>query len=667
MKKWLQRLGLRRVESSTGEMASRTPLAASGTDSTKGATLEHAERMVDKGNALEERGLHAEAEACYKEVIRIFPEGTGIRIHLGNLYFDQQRLDEAQACYEQALALSPASPGALYSLARVRIERVQLPDASRLLQAAITADPTFVPALLTHGLVCERLGDLPTALARFGQLIAIRPRDRDALVGFAAMHLKLEHLEEAYDATLRVLQVAPEDAEGWALRGELEFKFGLIPEAIDSQRRAVELRPNSVDYCSMLLFMMNYSPDMDPAELLREHLKFGERFGVPGAGSGNPSSSRPDRHRRLNVGYVSGDFREHVVARFLEPVLARHDAARVQVFAYQSQSQEDATTATLKRRVRQWRNISGMPDDEVEALIRTDRIDILIDLSGHTANQRLTVFARKPAPIQATWLGYPSTTGIRQMDYVICDPYTNPAGESEHWSVERPARMPACQWCLPLSDDLPAINELPMLDNGFVTFGSFNNVVKINDRVVDVWVAILREVPASKLVFFRVPAGRAQSRLVTLLGERGVGRDRFELRGYRQPAMYHRGYLEVDIALDPFPYNGFTTSFDSLAMGVPFIALAGDRSSARGGLSILANVGLPDLVAHTPEGYVAIAKALASDPVRLRSLRAGLRNRLAESPLADIEQFTRDLESLYRTWWQRWCDAQESADRDPDV
>ncbi len=656
MKKWLQRLGLRSDRPSGGAAAASVPPPGAIEDSTEDARLERAERLLREGNALEAQRLQADAESRYRDAIQAYPEGAGIRIHLGNLLFDLARLEEAEDCYEQALALNPGSAGAMFSLARIRIEQARFPEASRLLDAAIAADPAFAPALLSHGLVCERLGDLPRAVVRYEQAIALRPRDRNALMGLAMAHWNLGHLQEAYDAVLRVLAVAPDDAEGWPLRGQLEVKFGLIPEAIASLRRTVELNPDRPEFLSMLLFNLNYLPGIGPAELLREHRKFDERFGTRETLASAFRSGTADRDRRLKVGYVSGDFRGHVVARFLEPVLAHHDAARVEVFAYHTGSDEDATTLRLKDRVHHWRNVSGVSDDEAAGLIAGDRIDILVDLSGHTAHHRLAVFARRPAPIQATWLGYPGTTGLSAMDYRICDRYTDPPGASERWSSERPARMPASQWCLPLAGELPPVNALPMDRNGYVTFGSFNNVAKLNDGVVDVWAALLRELPAAKLIFFRVPARAAEDRLARLLGERGIGRDRFELRGYCELALYPRGYHDVDIALDPFPYNGYTTSFDALAMGVPFVALVGEGPCARGSLSILANVGLADLATDTPERYVAVARTLASDLVRLRSLRAGMRQRLAESPLGDVGRFTRDLEDLYRTWWHDWCD-----------
>jgi protein O-GlcNAc transferase len=619
--------------------------------------LEQAEKIFCEGNALEARNLHADAEASYREALTIYPEGSGGHIHLGNLLLRLHRVDEALGCYARALALNPQSAGAMYSLARIHFERGRLQDAARLLDGALAVDSSFWQALLLNGIVHERIGDMPLAADLYRRALEISPHNRDALMGLAMTQKNLRNMEDAHVAVQRSLSIVPDDAEALALSGSIEVKLGLVAKAVESLRKAVALEPGSASFHSMLLFNLNYLPDMSQAELVREHLKYNARPRV----TKPPQWKRPKmalaRHRRLNVGYVSGDLREHVVARFLAPVLAHHDPSRIRTIAYCNNGAGDAMTETLRRRVDQWREIADMSDDEVVRLVGDDRIDILVDLAGHTANNRLQVFACKPAPVQATWLGYLNTTGLAAMDYQICDAYTNPSNEGSRGQVEEPARMPACQWCMPQNDDLPSENALPMLSKGHVTFGSFNNLAKVNDRVVEVWVNILRVLPDAKLIVFGVPARQAEERLRAKFEACGVGAGRLDLRPLSDRKTYNLGYHEVDIALDPFPYNGGTTSFDSLAMGVPLITLAGDRPIARGGLSILMNVGLPELVATSPAHYVAIARVLAGDSSRLQVLRTGLRSRLAKSPPGDVARFTRDLEALYRTWWRRYCDS----------
>jgi protein O-GlcNAc transferase len=619
--------------------------------------LDQAEKIFREGNALEAMSLHAEAEARYQEALRIYPESSGGHIQLGNLLFHLHRVDEALGCYAKALALNPQSAGALYSLARIHFERGRLQDAARLLDRAVAVDSEFEQATLLNGIVHERIGETRLAADLYRRASEISPRNRDALMGLAMTQKKLGNLEDAYAAVQRSLSIVPDDAEACALNGLIEVKLGLVAKGVESLRKAVELEPGSASFHSFLLFNLNYLPDISQAELVGEHLKYGARFRVAEPPQRTRTKTALARHRRLNIGYVSGDLREHVVARFLAPILAHHDKSRYRVVAYCNNGASDAMTEALRRCVDQWRDIEKMSDDEVVKMVDGDHIDILVDLAGHTTNNRLQVFARKPAAVQATWLGYLNTTGLAAMDYQICDAYTNPPDEGLQGRVEEPARMPACQWCMPKVDDLPPENSLPMLSKGHVTFGSFNNLAKVNDRVVEVWAAILRELPDAKLIVFGVPSSRAEDQMRTMFGASGVDAGRLDLRTLSDRRTYNLGYHEVDIALDPFPYNGGTTSFDSLAMGVPFITLAGDRPMARGGLSILMNVGLPELVANSPAQYVAIARALATDQPRLQMLRAGLRSRLAQSPPGDVARFTRDLEALYRTWWWRYCDS----------
>ena len=246
-------------------------------------------------------------------------------------------------------------------------------------------------------------------------------------------------------------------------------------------------------------------------------------------------------------------------------------------------------------------------------------------------------------------------TGVRSIDYRICDAYTDPVGRCEQWSVERSARMPHCQWCLPLGDNLPPINDLPMLRNGHVTFGSFNNPSKVNERVIEVWAELLRAMPAARLLMVGVPVGQATERMLRLFGSCGIGSERIDVRPRRPGDLYFLAFRDVDLALDPFPYNGGTTSLDSLAMGVPFVTLEGDRPAGRGGVSILMNLGLPEFIAAAPAQYIAVARQLTESPDRLRALRWEMRERLSRSPLCDIVGYTRDLEELYRGMWRRWC------------
>lgn len=559
------------------------------TDSSVGAdeTMELAERCVQEGRSLEEQGRTESAEIKYLEALRYYPDGAGICVHLGNLYFERHDWHRAALHFEAALRARPNYAGALFSLGRVEIKRDNLTKAAGFLEAAVAADPNLGNAHYSLGLAL--------------------------------------------------------------------LNMGFVPEAIGCLRKAIKIDPSNPDHVATLLFALNYASNISGNELRAEHVRHGKQMIFKTAS--HEFRNVPDADRRLRIGYLSGDLRQHVVARFLEPVLQRHDETKVETFAFHNARHSDSVTARLKQKVHHWRDIAGLSDEAVAQGMASDEIDILVDLAGYTEHNRIAMLARRAAPIQAIWLGYLNTTGLTALDYRICDAYTDPPGVGEEWSVETPARMRDCQWCWPISADFPEVGDLPMLRNGYPTFGSFNNVVKINDRVLGLWARILREIPESRLIVMAVEPGRPRDRLSAIFGQEGIGSDRIDFRSRCPGEDYLLAHNEADVALDPFPYNGGTTSFDSLAMGVPFVTLAGDRPAGRSGVSILSNIGLQHLIARDTHQYVGIAKQLVGDPENLRTLRLSMRARLRASPLCDIDRFTRNLESLYRQWWKQWCDS----------
>ncbi|MEI8196353.1 MAG: hypothetical protein WCI73_10625, partial [Phycisphaerae bacterium] len=359
-------------------------------------------------------------------------------------------------------------------------------------------------------------------------------------------------------------------------------------------------------------------------------------------------------------GYVSADFWAHASAFFLLPLLAHHDPRQVEVFCYARVPRPDATTRRLQQHVDQWRSTVGMSEEQIARQIRADGIDILVDLKLHTADNQLLVFARKPAPVQVMWLGYPGSTGLRTMDYRLSDPYLDPpspSGSDEKVYSEETIRLPESFWCYdPLEGREVPINVLPALGRGGeITFGSLNNFCKINAGVLRVWAQVLRAVPSSRLMLL-APEGGARQRTLELLGREGVAAARVTLVTRRPRREYLELYHEMDVGLDTFPCNGHTTSLDSLWMGVPVVTLVGETAMGRAGLCQAMNLQLPELVAHTPEQYVQIARALAQDRPRLAELRATLRARMEASPLLDGPRFARHVEAAYRQMWRKWCE-----------
>jgi predicted O-linked N-acetylglucosamine transferase (SPINDLY family) len=420
---------------------------------------------------------------------------------------------------------------------------------------------------------------------------------------------------------------------------------GKIEEAVAACRQAVKLRPDLGEARSNLAFSLNFVDHISAGEVFETHREWDIRHGRPMPDSVYTN----DRSigRRLKIGYVSADFRLHSVAYFLEPLLRSHDRGRLEVFCYSDVSAPDTATA----------------HDALADRIRNDGIDILVDLAGHTSKNRLPVFARKPAPVQVTWLGYPNTTGLDAMDYRLVDAVTDPEGEADAFASEALVRLPGGFLCYGGRDDAPAPGAAPSLETGFVTFGSFNNLAKLSGATLDVWARLLDRLPSARLLLKGKPFAEAATRAIYLdrLAERGVTADRVELVAWLPEEAHLAVYDRVDIALDPFPYNGTTTTCEALWMGVPVVTLRGDRHAGRVGASLLTQIGLNDLIADSVESYVEAAAALAGDPARLDELRHALRPRMAASRLCDGPAFAREVEGAYRTMWRRWCEAVDAS------
>jgi predicted O-linked N-acetylglucosamine transferase (SPINDLY family) len=362
--------------------------------------------------------------------------------------------------------------------------------------------------------------------------------------------------------------------------------------------------------------------------------------------------------RKLKIGYVSPDFRSHAVASFIEPVLAHHDQERFEIFAYYNHGQNDMVTQRLRKYCHHWRNIAAMSDEEVAELIREDEIDFLIDLAGHTGHNRLLVFARKPAPIQVTWLGYPDTTGLSTMDYRITDGFADPVDMTEDFHTEQLIRLPECFSVYHVPEEYPEVSRLPALENGYITFGSFNNFSKTTPEVIALWAKILRSVPDSRLMLKY--SGLSDSSMKRMVREAFARLDihpsRVELLGKDPSHVTHlQRYYQLDIALDTFPYCGTTTTCEALWMGVPVITLAGSSHVSRVGSSLMSNLGYTEMIASSQQKYVAIAVGLAPDIDRLSAIREELRDRMADSPLMDSTRFTQHLENAYKEMWRTWC------------
>ena len=434
--------------------------------------------------------------------------------------------------------------------------------------------------------------------------------------------------------------------------------YGRIDECINYFQKAVEINPDHALARFNELFVLNYSPDMSPAEIAAKHFAVGQWLDRLGKGQKKSFSNQKNDDRILRIAYLSSDFRDHSVAYFILPVLESHDRSRFEIYIYHNHLRTDDFTRRAQRAAFQFREVAGMNDADLMKQIAGDRIDLLVELNGLSRGNRLKMLAQRAAPVQLTWLGYPNTTGLKSMDYRIVDAVTDPGDQPENLNSEKLIRMPSVFSVYQPPPGLPAVGSAPFRKNEFITFGSFNNLPKINAAVLNAWAAILNALPDSRILIksrmlqYQNPARR----LLRDLLDRGVAQDRIDLVGYSKDKTMHLDfYKQVDICLDTFPYNGTTTTCDSLIMGVPVITLEGKDHRSRVGASQLRALGLDVLLAGNESDYVENAVSLALDPDRLQSLRANLREKMKSSPLMDAVTFTGELEAAYQQAWTEWC------------
>lgn len=499
-----------------------------------------------------------------------------------------------------------------------------------------------------------RAGDLALAQAMSEQALESDPGSAQAvhMLGLVAQRRR-EH-DQALELVRRSLAMAPADAVMLNNYGDLLNQFGRAAEAAQAFRDALAIDPALRIARANLLFTMIFLEDVDPVGIRRAHEEWAQMHAEPLRGRILPLTNSLDPGRALRIGYISADFRQHAVSFFMEPVFRQHDRVAYPVTAYYNGEQGDATTDRLRSLVAQWRDVAALDDEALAALIREDGIDILVDLSGHLKGNRLLALARHPAPLQLTYLGYPHTTGMSAMDHRISDATCDPVGVADAHYTEALLRMPGCMWCYQPQPGMPVVGPLPALREGHVTFASTNNPIKVTDAMLALWARILAEVPDSRLLVTSVP-GPGRARIAGALAAGGVDASRVSFADRLSLPEFWALYDRIDISLDTLPCNGGTTTCEGLWLGVPMVTLAGEAFQSRAGLSILTTIGLPELVARSADEYVAIATALARDTARLAAMRAGLRERMRASPLADAPAFARRLEALYRDAWQSHC------------
>ena len=625
-------------------------------------------------------GQVAAAAEAFATVVRQDPRHAEAHFMLGLVAQQQRQLPAAIEHYRAALAIDPDHARAANNLGRSLLDGGDVAGATAVLRDVVSRHPAHVSALLNFADALRRAGDA-AALSAYERAVAVNPTSAAATAGLGAMLAEAGRSREAADLlrhavgldprsatghynlarvlqdagdldgaerhARRAIELRPDHVDAWRTVGNLLGLAGDVPAAVAAQRRVVDLNPDAVGGPSNLLLSLNYLAEMTPATVADAHRNWARRWADPLGTPARPSLPSLNG-RPLRVGYVSADLRSHPVATFIGPVLAAHDPAAVDVFCYASVGRADDVTDRLRASVPHWRDIAKLDDAAAADLIRRDELDVLVDLGGHTAGNRLGIFAWRPAPVQATFLGYPATTGMTAMDCRLTDAVADPPGLTEPFHTEQLVRLDGGAWAFAPAD-APAVSPLPATANGFVTFGSFNNLPKLAPTVLATWAAVLAAVPGSRLALkaagLNGSAGRAHVRRHLA----GVDPGRVELLPWAVDAASHlSAYGRVDVALDPFPYNGTTTTCEALWMGVPVVTLAGRSHAGRVGASLLTHAGLGPWVAESVEAYVRTAAALAGDVGHLAEVRRSLRGRVAASPLGDVGRLTRALEAAYR-------------------
>jgi predicted O-linked N-acetylglucosamine transferase (SPINDLY family) len=657
--------------------------------------LESADQLIAQGNQAERAGEPGLAAERYRDAVRIAPGYAKAHLNLGIALEAMGDAPGAIASHRAALANDAAEPFAGYNLGRLLYLRGDLGEAERWLREALRGRPGFPEAHVVLAAVLQaqgkdapaqveleaalrerpdyyeakqalaelhaRLaaahaerGDVPGAARELGALVVLRPDWADAHYNYGCVLKRLMRSAEAEAAFRRALAIDPGHGPACKMLGGVLREQYQTDAALEFYRAARQHRPEDFELASAELHTLIGSERITEDALFAAHATLGAAIERAHPPRFEPLANPREPERRLRIGYLSADFRYHVVTLFMLPVLERRDRSAFEVYCY-SAAETDEYTRRLAAQADVWRDCAGASAAQLAERIRADGIDILVDLAGHSGSPQLRVFAQRPAPVQATWLGYLATTGLTRMHYRITDRVADPPGLTERYHTEALVRLPHSQWCYRPLVQVDVARTPPCARNGYLTLGSFNQAAKISPGARRLWVEILARLPGARLLVAGIPPGRAQDNLRRDLVQAGVTEERLTIHPYVSLQDYFRLFDAVDIALDTLPYSGGTTTCDALWMGVPVITLPGERPTSRSAASLLTTVGLPEWIATSAEDYVGRALAFAADRDRLARLRASLRERMRASPLMDEAAFARDLEAAYRQMWRDWC------------
>jgi len=614
-----------------------------------------AEAHSDLGNALKALGQLDNAVASYQRALEIKPDLAQVHCNLGNALHDLGQYEKSAESCRRALQIKPDLAEAHFNLGNALRDLGQLDGAIASFRHALEIKPGFVQVHVNLGNALMDHGQPNDALTSYRRALEIKPNDPEMHINVGNALQDLGKMDDVLRSYRQALEINPDFDKANNNMGNVLQGLGRLDEAVASYRRALEINPEYADAHGNLLFALSHDANVDAKTLFAEHCRFGTQFEAPLRAAWPQHGNDRDPDRRLQIGFVSGDLRNHAVATFIEPMLAHlAQSAHLSLHGYHNHAMEDEVTRRIKGSVTHWNPVFGLSDAELAQHIRDDRIDILIDLSGHTAGNRLLAFARKPAPLQVSWIGYPGTTGLLSMDYYLADRFFLPVAQFAEQFTEKIVHLPVATPFLPFAH-APAVNPLPALGSGHVTFGSFNRANKVSRSVIAVWSKLLCALPDSRMLLGGLAEGSQSENLLAWFAEEGVERERLSVHPRSDVATYLGLHHQVDLCLDTFPYTGGTTTCHALWMGVPTLTLAGHTPFGRDGAGLLGGVGLDIFIAHDADDFVRKGVAWAQDLYALAAIRAQLRARFAQSPIGQPDLVAGALEGALRAMWQRWC------------
>lgn len=620
-------------------------------------------KAIQAAVAHHQAGRLPQAEAVYQQILQVSPNHPDALHYLGMIAHDVGKIEMAVELISKAIRANPSSPMYYINLGNALKDQGKLEAAVESYQQALSINPDIADAHFNLGFVLRlQGGKLDEAVERFQKALSIKPDFAEAHNNLGNALLAQGKLDAAVESYLKVIAIKPDFAEAYNNLGNALKDQGKLDAAVEHYEKALAIKPDFADAYSNLLFSLNYDAQCFPEQRLAKARLYGgklmEQAKPYTTWQVHPTGSAGLGMRPLRIGLVSGDLRTHPVGFFLESILAHLNPAQVELVAYSTNRRETELTARIKPHFSAWNTLAGLSDEAAARKIHADGIHILIDLAGHTAHNRLPVFAWKPAPVQVSWLGYFATTGVPGVDYLLADPVSVPVSHREHFT-EKVWYLPDTRLCFtpPAASAGLAPSPLPAARNGYITFGCFQNMTKVNDAVLDVWGRIINALPQARLRLqskqMNCPVEREH--LQQRLARVGIRPEQVAIAGAVPREAYLEAHADVDIILDTFPYPGGATTCEALWMGVPTLTLAGGTMLARQGASLLTCAGLEDWVASSEDDYVARALVHASNINRLVQLRSSLRSQLLASPLCNAPLFARNLENTFQGMWQAYC------------